>query len=73
MDLRRDFREGVLRGTRRRHKAVYAERSTGRLGTPLAQAASDNERVIGCAVRSVLRTLRFVLFGFLPGFRVENG
>src|SRR6267378_3016966 len=44
------------RGARRRQKAASVERSAGRLVK--FEAVSDNERVIGCATRSVLRAPR---------------
>ncbi len=44
------------RSARRRQKAASVERSAGRLAK--FEAASDNELVIGCAVRSVLRAPR---------------
>jgi hypothetical protein len=44
------------RGARRRQKAASVEQSAGRLAK--FEAASDNELVIGCAVRSVLRAPR---------------
>ncbi|PYT96300.1 MAG: hypothetical protein DMG38_24230 [Acidobacteria bacterium] len=43
-------------GHGRRQKAASVERSAGRLAK--FEAASENERVIGCAARNVLRAPR---------------
>jgi len=52
------------RGARRRQKAASVEQSAGRLAK--FEAASDNELVIGCAVRRVLRAPRSTAFFKIP-------